>query len=397
MLPALRSGEWLWVGRHRPLQRGVIVLITQPDGRHYLKRLIGLPGESIEIRSGRVRIDGNIVPEPYVSETAYLEPQPDQTFQLPPAKFLVLGDSRDDSLDSRRWGPVHESAIIGVARWRLWPLLLGLFCCAIAQAADTPTRILTFVSENWLTLSVGKYDPRHGWIQGTDFYKPPEPGDTVTLFGTSGKLGELVIQDDRRANPINTPADWGARVVRGATDGQPFALAIAGSWPEVGGAVHIPLDDPDVRRIAADFLKGRRLKVEAPLITGAYRMDLDGNGQTETLLCANSDLSALRDDAEGVVYAIALLHFKRGNDEKTVTLTAKTSIKPARRSMDAHEHLNGKPEFDRLIAFPDIQGDGHHEIVVYRALDEATEIEVFTFNGKRVRKVLDAYKPGYLH
>jgi len=121
MLPALRSGEWLWVGRRRPFRRGMIVLLKRDDGTQYLKRLIGLPGESIEIRGGRLRIDGRLLPEPYVPETAYVQPQTDRTLQLPPGMVFVLGDSRDDSLDSRRWGPVPVKAIVGVAAWRLWP------------------------------------------------------------------------------------------------------------------------------------------------------------------------------------------------------------------------------------------------------------------------------------
>jgi signal peptidase I len=125
MIPALRPGHFIWVGKRESLHRGQIVLI-QIENTAYLKRIVGLPGERLEIRGGRVYINDQPLSEPYVPPTAYLEPKPDQTCRLPPSTFFVLGDARDDSLDSRQWGPVSVKDIVGVGRWRLWPPQLAL-------------------------------------------------------------------------------------------------------------------------------------------------------------------------------------------------------------------------------------------------------------------------------
>ena len=62
---------------------------------------------------------------------------------------------------------------------------------------------------------------------------------------------------------------------------------------------------------------------------------------------------------------------------------------------EEHEHLYGTRDFFRLVAAVDIDGDGWKEIVLYDAKDDATQIDIFSFTGRRLRRVLSAYKPNY--
>ena len=125
MVPTLRPGQLVWFSSrssHPPVRGGIVLIrLDRPPKGLYLKRLVGLPGETIELRSSRAFINGQSLLEPYVPESAALEPQQDVRCALSADRYFVLGDARDDSLDSRRFGPVTRSEIAGVAIWRLWP------------------------------------------------------------------------------------------------------------------------------------------------------------------------------------------------------------------------------------------------------------------------------------
>lgn len=126
MVPALHPGERLWVSAvpAAALRRGSIILLkrpSEPEG-FFLKRLIGFPGERVLVRNARVFINGEPLSEGYVDPRAALEPKPDAAWTLGPDEYIVLGDARDDSLDSRRWGPVRVREIAGRVAFRLWPL-----------------------------------------------------------------------------------------------------------------------------------------------------------------------------------------------------------------------------------------------------------------------------------
>ena len=235
-----------------------------------------------------------------------------------------------------------------------------------------------------------------GWIQPADFYIAPQPGELFTLFGVSGKLGEVTIEEKRRPNPGETPIAWSAHIDREKTARQPYALAIQGSWPDSeASALELALDDPHAVHIAAEFLKRHGLRVEAPYLTQAYEVDLDGDGQPETVLCAHSDLKALTNDKPGDIYAMALVHRAGPGREKTIALASQISHKPAWQTTDEHKQFYGKRDFFRLVAFDDINGDGKREIVLYRAKEGATQVDVFTYDGRRVRQVLSSYKAHY--
>src|SRR5882762_3679350 len=113
MTPTLHPGEVLWAEKPQNLQRGDLVVFRKTT--LLLKRVIGLPGEELQIHSGRVLVNDTPLSEPYVPETAYLEPQPDGIWNLERDAYFVLGDARDDSLDSRKLGPVKREEIKGVA------------------------------------------------------------------------------------------------------------------------------------------------------------------------------------------------------------------------------------------------------------------------------------------
>jgi signal peptidase I len=123
MLPSLAEGDRvLFIKRFGALKRGDIIIFRYPldPSKSYLKRVVGLPGELIEIREGRVHINGAPLEEPY------LDPQRnEQPFNLAPVRlngesYFVMGDNRDNSHDSRSWGPLPRQFIYGKYAARYW-------------------------------------------------------------------------------------------------------------------------------------------------------------------------------------------------------------------------------------------------------------------------------------
>ena len=105
-----------------PIARGDVIAFVHGDGddsRIYLKRVIGLPGETVSIERGIVSIDGSAVdPSGYqVSRDA----TDMASLTVPAGSYFVLGDNRGDSDDSRAFGPVPDAAIIGRAALVIWP------------------------------------------------------------------------------------------------------------------------------------------------------------------------------------------------------------------------------------------------------------------------------------
>lgn len=126
MIPTLNIRDRLFVNkfiyRFSDPQRGHIVVFESPhqDGREYVKRCIGLPGDIIEIQQGRVYVNGKllviagvIIQEDY----SYSEPIP-----VPENSYFMLGDNRGNSQDSRYWGFVPRDAVLGEALFTFWPI-----------------------------------------------------------------------------------------------------------------------------------------------------------------------------------------------------------------------------------------------------------------------------------
>lgn len=124
MSPTLEPGDHILV---TPLvgllggdsaRRGDVVVFRNPDvgPGFFVKRVVALSGERVEIRSGRVRIDGRVLAEPWTEERT----QGNVSEIVPPEHVFVLGDHRGDSIDSRSWGPLPAGRIIGRARLIFW-------------------------------------------------------------------------------------------------------------------------------------------------------------------------------------------------------------------------------------------------------------------------------------
>jgi signal peptidase I len=122
MSPTLEVGDRIVVTRYfgADPERGHVIVFQSPrDDRELLvKRVIGVPGDLIDARLGRVRIGEHTIPEPYLLRQAAsgaIEAQ-----LVPSNCYYVLGDNRDESLDSRSWGFVPRERVIGRARLVLW-------------------------------------------------------------------------------------------------------------------------------------------------------------------------------------------------------------------------------------------------------------------------------------
>lgn len=123
MQPAYHSGQRLFVTRyffHDPHHGDVVVFHPPtPSKDDYIKRVIGVPGDRVVVRDGRVTVNGDVLDE------SYLKGAPTTCFgrfcdvTLGSNEYYVMGDNRPNSSDSRAWGPIKDDAIVGKA-WLLY-------------------------------------------------------------------------------------------------------------------------------------------------------------------------------------------------------------------------------------------------------------------------------------
>jgi signal peptidase I len=128
MNPTFVAGQFLLVSPMNYIlgqpERGDIMVFHLPqDQRHdFVKRVIALPHESIEIRETLIYINGQRLDEPYLSETCEPEHCSNGFWQLGENEYFLLGDNRNQSYDSRSFGAISHKLIIGEAVLRYWPL-----------------------------------------------------------------------------------------------------------------------------------------------------------------------------------------------------------------------------------------------------------------------------------
>lgn len=124
MEPTLDNGQYLlvnkgayWFGQP---DLGDIVILRYPldPNTYYVKRVIGRPGDTVEVRDGKVYVNGRALVEPYIMAP------PDYQYQkqvVPPDDYFVLGDNRNNSSDSHAWGMLPASDVVGKAVLSYWP------------------------------------------------------------------------------------------------------------------------------------------------------------------------------------------------------------------------------------------------------------------------------------
>ena len=126
MIPTIQEQDRVLVDRlfykWDTLERGDIIVFAAPEeageNKDLVKRLIGLPGEEVEIRNGRVWIDGKSLNEPYLAEPINYKYGP---ITVEEGNYFVLGDNRNWSKDSHYWGLLDQKNVIGRVWIRYWP------------------------------------------------------------------------------------------------------------------------------------------------------------------------------------------------------------------------------------------------------------------------------------
>jgi signal peptidase I len=126
MAPLLSDQERIFINkfvyRFEPIDRGDVVVFWYPlyRSKSFIKRVVGLPGETVEIRQGIVYVNGSSLPEPYVPPQ-YEDLSDFGPVRVPRDSYFVMGDHRISSNDSRIFGPVPAGFIYGKAVFAYWP------------------------------------------------------------------------------------------------------------------------------------------------------------------------------------------------------------------------------------------------------------------------------------
>ena len=130
MLNTLHSGDMLFVNKvskhFKGYERADIVIIEAPDQEDtlYIKRIIGMPGDNIEVKDGNVYVNGEIYQENYINADETLTTNENYSWTVGDGQYFVMGDNRlpNASNDSRNFGPISADKIVGHAFLRFYPI-----------------------------------------------------------------------------------------------------------------------------------------------------------------------------------------------------------------------------------------------------------------------------------
>jgi signal peptidase I len=123
MKPTINDGDFILIDKNfGELKRGDIIAFLYPKDKSawFVQRIIALPEEKVEIREGRVFINGELLEEPYVQPNFNQKEQWFPERVVPENHYYVLGDNRDNSSDSRYWGTVSKDLITGIYVSTYW-------------------------------------------------------------------------------------------------------------------------------------------------------------------------------------------------------------------------------------------------------------------------------------
>lgn len=114
-----------WLGDETPIKRGDIVVLLYPNdpSKSYIKRVVGLPGERVEVVDGKLYVNDELIDEPYLDREYLSRDSTPTPVDINAHHYFVMGDNRNNSSDSRSWGLVPEKYIYGKAIFRYYPFL----------------------------------------------------------------------------------------------------------------------------------------------------------------------------------------------------------------------------------------------------------------------------------
>ncbi len=122
MEPNLHDGEYVLIDKVsyalHPPARGDVIVFLRPNERDFIKRIIGVPDDTVEVREGRVYVNGAALDEPYLSQPTRADMSPRR---VEAGRYFVMGDNRNNSSDSRSFGTIVAEDIVGRAWLVYWP------------------------------------------------------------------------------------------------------------------------------------------------------------------------------------------------------------------------------------------------------------------------------------
>lgn len=114
MYPTYEDKQFVWINKLAPIEKGDVVVIKVDLATYYIKRVIATPGDSILITDNKVFVNGKAINEPYLNEqTIENAGMFGALYTVKPDEYVCLGDNRNDSYDSRDFGPVNINQIKG--------------------------------------------------------------------------------------------------------------------------------------------------------------------------------------------------------------------------------------------------------------------------------------------